>query len=107
AGGAGRPRRGGAGRPGGAADPDPGPVARHPGLEPGPARPPERRHRGHTLPPTPPRTAASSTTRPTAARPTPTSPAGSRTRPTGCSGPAWTESGGSPPDTPRPPPGAE
>ena len=31
-----------------------------------------------------PRTAASSTTRPTAARPTPTSRAGSRTRPTGC-----------------------
>ena len=57
-----------------------------------------------------PRTAASSTTRPTAARPTPTSRAGSRTRRTGSSRrPArtgWPGSGASPSSVPGPrPPG--
>jgi phosphoglucomutase len=64
---------------------DAGDLARHPRAQPRRRRAARRRHRHHPLAQPAARTAASSTTRPTAARPTPTSPAGSRSAPTNCS----------------------
>ena len=74
AGGARGQRRGNHGRAGRRLHPHPVDLPRHPGLQPRPELGPGRRHRHHPLPQSARKTAASSTTRPTAVRPTPISP---------------------------------